>query len=235
MLEEGWAAVILTGNANETRAIPGQRYGVGCHSSTTVPAPPPTCSCACHLNFKPSQAGVYCPECHVLSAACLSKDEEAIKFSHNDLFQAPRDTRQWVTAGPPDYYFITKGNTLADELEEHFPTLETAEARAAELNERDVVKARRLTKKQERRARRLYGLSGHSWLAEDDFYWLRKEKRYAVETCWDDGDSSWDTVDSLEEVRERIRERRIARVVDLDTGDPVSFTRTVTVDMGALE
>jgi hypothetical protein len=223
--------VILTGNANETRAIPGQRYEVATHCSTMVPAPPPTCPCPCHLNEKPSQASVYCPECHRLTAACLRKGQQTIKFTHEDLLKAPRDTRNWMTAGPPDYYFITKGNTLDDELGEHFPTLEKAEARAAALNERDVVKARRLTKKQVARARRLHELSGPSWLAEDEFSWLRKTLRYAVETYWDDGDSSWDTMDSLDEVRQRIEEREIGRVVDLDTGAAVAFSRTVHVEM----
>jgi hypothetical protein len=222
--------VILTGNANESRAIPGQRYGVGVHCSTMVPASPPTCSCPCHLNEKPAQAGVFCPECHRLTAACLSGDEKVIPFSHDDLLKAPRDTRQWMTAGPPDYYFITKGNTLDDELKEHFPTSAEAEARAAELNERDVIKARRLSNKQVIRARRLHDLSGPSWFSDDEFSWLNNTKRYAVEG-YGDGDSFWFTYESLDGVRQALLDGDAGRVIDLDTGDRVAFTRTVSVEL----
>jgi hypothetical protein len=224
--------MILTGNANTTRAIPGQRYGIAAHSTTMVPAPAPTCECPCHLNEKPSAAGVYCPECSQLAVAVLGKDEETIAFTHDDLLKAPRDTREWMVAGPPDYWFVTKGNTLSDELNEHFPSNEKAQARADELNERDVIRHRRLTKKQEARARALHELASHSWFAEDDFYWLRKDvKRYAVEAWWEDGDTTWDTYATLAEVEERIRESDIGRVVDLDTGDDVPFTRTVSVNI----
>lgn len=225
--------MILTGNANETRAIPGQRYGVAAHSSSTVPAPPPKCSCPCHLNEKPHNAGVYCPECCVLSCACVSGDEETIKFTHDDLLNAPRDTRQWFIVGPPDYWFITKGNTLADELKKHYKTSEGAERAAYKLNLADVVADRGLDGVQEKRARAFGALLGRRSLWEDDeFWWVQPQGRYAIESG--EESSSWSTVATLAEVEEEIRHDcwPVWRVVDLDTGQDVPFTRDVSVSLG---
>lgn len=130
----------------------------------------------------------------------------------------------------PDYYFITKGNTLADELGEHFSTEEEAKARAAELNERDVIRERGLTKKQETRARRLRELTYYGYWY-DEFGWIRKLKRYAVESRWDDGEATWDTLATLTQVEKALHDQRVERVVDLDTGQPISFTREVSVSV----
>jgi hypothetical protein len=62
--------------------------------------------------------------------------------------------------------------------------------------------------------------------------WPQDPKRYAL-WCFSDryGQSFWETVATLENVKGRIHDGDVDRVVDLDTGEEVPFT--VSVSIGA--
>lgn len=217
-------------DAWERGRTPGYRYSVGAHSSTLVPARPPTCPCQCHLNVKPSNAGSYCPECHSFYLAVVRPGEESVPFSHEDLLRAPRDTRQWMTHGPPDYWYVTEGNSLSDKLGLHFSSAEEAKKRAAEMNDQDVLDEAALSPELQQRARRYKELTSGEWYSTD-YWWAREHERYAVE-CWgDDCSSYWETVNTLDELREALRNQDAHRAIDLDTGEAVEFKRTVSVEI----
>ena len=134
-----------------------------------------------------------------------------------------------------DYYFVTKGNTLSDELEEHFPTREEAQARADELNSADVLASLNLDPGYAARRTLLKTLGPTFWVQYGEGHpeerWPEEPGRYAVEE-WSDrySESFWTTYDSLAEVREEIASGDVERVVDLDTGRDVSFRVDVQIE-----
>lgn len=67
----------------------------------------------------------------VTSAANKAKIPYTHKQAIEDGTNKPRPYTQMVI----DYYFVTKGNTLRDDLNEHFETEEEAKARAEALND----------------------------------------------------------------------------------------------------
>lgn len=132
----------------------------------------------------------------------------------------------------PDFWFITKGNTLEDNLGEHFDTAEAAEARADELNQAAVVASLDFDPAFAGRRERLKLLGETFWVRYGEGHpetrWPEKPGRYAVEAYSERYSGSfWETHETLDEVRAAIVQDEIGRVVDLDTGLDVPFSVTV--------
>lgn len=215
------------------RSTPGHVYSVGSHSDGKQEPYTPKCSCPCHLAEIPGPTSFICDQCWQCIVVASWPEKPRLDYSHADAkkdgLEKPKQPMRHVT----DYYFITKGNTLSDELNEHFPTLEKAQARADELNEGDVIASLELGPEAEKRLRAFRELvkGQFSWAGE--YWWARKPGRYAIETD-DDGGTCWATVKSLAAVEEEVRTdyQTVYRVVDLDTGEDVPFTREVSVSVG---
>lgn len=123
----------------------------------------------------------------------------------------------------PMYYFITKGNTLRDELGEHFATANEAEERAAELNRADVLATLDLDPVSADRRERLKSLGETFEVSYGEGHpearWPTKPGRYAVESYSERySESFWDTYDSLDEVTAQIKSGCVEAVYDLDVG-----------------
>lgn len=219
----GKAATKGMSDADVYRSTPGYVYGVAAHSSSMKPAEY-DCSCPCH-KARPESSSSYCDVCHRGSFGTSPKTathEGAIKAGETD----PYPWQQPV----PDYYFITKGNTLDDELGEHFKSEKKAEARAKELNDADALKSLRIPKTHRQRFDRYRELHGEHliWTFYDGerhplTRFPRKPGKYAVES-WGDGDTYWSTYETLDEVREEVLRGDVERIVDLDSGEDVVFT-----------
>jgi hypothetical protein len=139
----------------------------------------------------------------------------------------------WVTAGPADYYFLTCGNTLEDAApRRHFKTQEKAEQAAQKLNEADVFASLQLSNTEEDRLRRFKTLVGdsHHWFHDSQWWWTHKRGRYALYVYDGDGSCYWTTEDDPGEVRGEIEGGDVERIVDLDTGEDMSFSRHVSVE-----
>lgn len=137
----------------------------------------------------------------------------------------------------PDYYFLTCGNSLDDAApRRHFKSSGAAEMAAKRLNEEDALASLNVPKSHRERFdryRKLHMHYGWSWYDGENHpltRFPRKPGRYAVETCSND-DSYWDHHESLDDVRSDIESGDVLRVVDLDTGEEVPFTRTVQVEI----
>jgi hypothetical protein len=149
------------------------------------------------------------------------------------------DRPGWVTPGLPDYWFLTSGNNLKDAApRRHFKSQEAAERAAKELNDADAVASLNVPATHKKRFERYRKLHTHFgwWWYDGEHHPLtrfpREPGRYAVETWSDDGDSVWSDHETLNDVRGQIEDGDVHRVVDLDTGKDVEFTRTVHVEIG---
>lgn len=217
---------------------PGFVYGVAISSSRQEVGLPP-CACPCHLADRPRSAqGWYCDECYAFLMTFSYPAVEQVPYSHEQAIVDGKANPQPYMVMVPDYYFITKGNTLSDELEEHFASSKEAEARAKELNEADAIASLRVPRTHRERFDRFRDLHGDYfgwWYYGDERHPLtrlpRKPGRYAVAIYWDDG-SDWKTVETLDEARELIAGGDVDRIVDLDTGDEVPFKVAVSVEFG---
>lgn len=224
-------------NANESRARPGYVYGVAVHSSRQEEGTP-SCPCPCHVADRPSGArGWYCDECHAGIVCCSYPEKPPADYSHEQAVADGIANPRKYMVSVPDYYYITKGNTLTDELGERFKTEAKAEARVKELNDADAIASLKVPRTHlERfdRYRELHGKHFGWWWYDGEHHPLtrfpRKPGKYAVET-WHDGDTSWADYETLGEVRKELLSGDAVRVVDLDTGEDIPFTLSVSLEL----
>lgn len=221
-------------DADEHRSTPGFVYGVAMRSSGMEEGVPP-CACPCHVADRPEGAkGWYCDRCYAFLMCFSYPEKPRVEYTHEQaIADGKRDPRPYMV-NVPDYFYITKGNTLTDELGEHFATEEKARARAERLNRADVLASLNLDPTAQTRRLHLQALGetfnvrygeGHP-----EARWPTKLGRYAVEEYSDRySESFWHMRETIEEVRADIADGDVERVVDLDTGADVPFKVTVEI------
>lgn len=212
-------------DADVHRNRPGYVYGIATHSSGQKEGKP-GCSCPCHLADTPSGArGWFCDVCYSHTKIVSYPQRLGLDYSHEQAVAAGDAWPRKYMVNVVDYYFITKGNTLRDELQEHFPTSEDA----------DAIASLKVPKSHRKRFDRY-----HALVREDLGWWMydgenhpltklpRKPGRYAVSSYGETG-THWHHYETLDEVRAEIEGGEVEQVVDLDSGEPLDFTRTVSV------
>lgn len=223
--------------ADVYRSTPGYVYSVGTHSSRMEEGTPP-CACPCHLAQTPRGAkGWWCDICHSGIMIASYPEQARVEYSHEQAIADGTANPRPYMVMIPDYYFITKGNTLRDELGQHFDSSEEAEARATELNRADVLASLNLDSAFAGRRERLQQLGETFWVRYGDGHpearWPKDPGRYALHVYSERySESFWETHETLDEVRSEIEREgdNVSRVVDLDTGEDVPFS--VTVEIG---
>lgn len=209
-------------DADVYRSTPGHVYGVGIRSSRQEGGTP-DCACPCHLADRPSGAkGWYCDKCGSFLVTWSWPEVEPVDYSHEQAIADGIANPRPYMVSVPDYYYLTKGNSLDDAFpKRHFKSLEAADKAALELNERDVRESLNLSdtalvRRERLKKLRYWGYYGAGGAVEAQL--PANPLRYAVESSWG-GDSSWDTVETLEEVGTDAE-----RVYDLDDDREVPFT-----------
>lgn len=186
-------------DADVHRSTPGYVYGVAIRSSRQEEGTPP-CSCPCHLADSPRGArGWYCDRCYAYLAHCSYPEQEPVAYSHEQAISDGRTNPRTYMVMVPDYYFITKGNSLDDAFpRRHFKTKEAAKKAAAKLNDDDAIASLKVPRTHRQRFDRFRELQGGrcDWGIYGDAHPLtnlpRKPGRYAVAESHD-GDSWWTT------------------------------------------
>lgn len=221
-------------DADVRRSTPGYVYGVAGSYNPEMEPYTPKCSCACHLADAPSNHTSYwCPQCSTISMTASWPDGPKVQYSHDDAVADGKANPKQPMRHVLSHYFITKGNNLDDARKGRFKTLERAQAKADKLNSDDVIASLNLSPESMVRRERLKKLDHSSWYwgeGHPENRWPREPGRYAIQEEGWDGGSCWVTKETLGEVRETIAEGDVFRVVDLDTGKDVSFTRSVSVE-----
>lgn len=164
-------------------------------------------------------------------------DEEP--YSHEQAIADGKAKPRRYMVSVPDFYFITKGNSLDDAFpRRHFKTEAAAEKAVEKLNDADAIASLRIPRTHQERFDRFRALHTHfDWTFYDHEHHPltrlpRKPGRYAVETYYDGG-TDWETYETLDEVRQQIVEDDVSRVVDLDSGEDVPFTVSVEIELPA--
>ena len=223
-------------DADTHRAKPGYRWRIAMRCSGERKEAAPPCSCPCHVADAPCPSSWYCDKCYRgLMRITSRQDAEQVPYSHEQAIADGTTNPQPYMVDIPDYYFLTCGNTLDDAApRRHFKTSGAAKKAAAKLNDEDAIASLKVPKTHRERFNRYRALHTHLgwWWYDGENHPLtrfpRKPGRYAVETWSDDG-SYWFHHESLDDVRSEIEDGDVSRVVDLDTGEDVPFTRSVHV------
>ena len=220
-------------DADVHRSTPGYVYGTAIHSSRQEEGTP-SCSCPCHLASGPRGAtSWYCDGCSaLLVSGSISFPEEVpapapVKYSHEQAIADGKTNPRPYMVSVPDYYFLTRGNSLDDAFpRRHFKSGEAAEKAARKLNDADVITSLNVPPTHQQRFDRFRALRGdhHHWY--DEGHSLAglpsRPGRYAVEDSYE-GDTSWMTYDTMAEVEKSVLSGNVSRIVDLDTGDDIPF------------
>src|SRR5690348_497486 len=128
-------------------STPGSVYDVAEHCTGLTEGKPP-CKCPCHVADSPwGSRGWYCDKCHqfwLQAPATLHPEGHVteppkVEYTHAQAIADGKSNPQPYMVPVVGHYFITKGNTLDDELGEHFTIEAEAKARAEELNRADVI------------------------------------------------------------------------------------------------
>lgn len=212
--------------ADVHRSTPGYVYGVAMHSSGERKEVEPPCSCPCHVALSPRGAtGWYCDKCHSFGCFAYWPEVEEVPYSHEQAIADGLANPQPYMVTVPDFYYITKGNSLDDAFpRRHFKTADAAEKAAKKRNDADVVASLGLTARAIIRRERLKNLGETFWVRYGEgpmeARWHSEPGRYAVESYSERyGESFWDTVESLDEI-----ERDADRVYDLDEDREIPFS-----------
>lgn len=224
--------------ADISRSRPGYAYGVAVHSSGERREEKPTCDCPCHLADAPYPSQWFCSQCWSVPMRLTTKtDVEAVPYSHEQAIADGTANPQPNMVSVPDYYFITKGNNLDDAFpRRHFKTSEAAEKAVKKLNDEDAIASLNIPDSHRARFDRFRELRGDyfSWSYWDGEHHPltrlpARPGKYAVEFYYE-GESYWETREQLDQVVEAIVDGNVYRVVDLDTGAEVDFSRNVSVE-----
>lgn len=220
--------------ADAHRSKPGYVYGVGMHSKGERRIGEPPCKCPCHVATRPDgSSSWYCDKCYsmIVNSAFrgAGEAEPDCGYSHEQAVAEGRANPQpWLEA-VYDYYFITSGNSLSDGMHMHFGSEQEATAKANELNKADVLASLNIKPEFLERRKRLQALGETFLVAYGEARWELEPGRYAVMEFSDNySDYFWGTVETLDEVTAAIKEGDVARVVDLDSGNDVPFTVSVS-------
>src|SRR6266481_3302798 len=77
--------------------------------------------CPCHLAHPPFGAkGWYCNRCYSFQLRSSWPEQPLVDYTHEQAIEDGTTNPRKYMVSIPDYYFITRGNTLSDELAEHF-------------------------------------------------------------------------------------------------------------------
>lgn len=145
--------------ADVHRSTPGYVYGVAIACSGEMKEADPPCSCPCHVASAPYPSNWYCDRCYSGQMRLTTSSVERVTYTHEQaIADGLRDPQPYLVP-VPKYWFITKGNTLRDDLNEHFDSGEAAEARAAELNAADAIASLCVPKSHRAAVPRVYACS----------------------------------------------------------------------------